>query len=200
MTDSPQIVEVSLLPADDGSDDGPERRPRRRSPLVGVLAGAIVLALVAAGVLASTVWRDRTRSDGQADAVALVEQYTSAFDAHDLTALRATLSDEATFSSGEDLYLPLVGPFSDRQLDDFYRSMFRADVHLTTDGPVQVTGTGPYRVVVVQTVHYTIAGVHETEQAVSLFTLLQLQDRPVVLDHVWWRPPSPQAPSMLWAQ
>jgi hypothetical protein len=45
-----------------------------------------------------------------------------------------------------------------------------------------------------------VAGVSVTEQGVSLFTLVQLQDRPVILEHLWWRPLASQAPSMLWAQ
>jgi hypothetical protein len=165
-----------------------------------VLAGALVLALGAAGVLGWMRWHDHSRTDGQVDAVALVEQYTAALDAHDLMGLRDTLADQASFSAGEHLASPVVGPFSGKELDDFYGSLFRARVSLTTDGPMQVTGTGPYHVVAVQTVRYTVAGVDVTERAVSLFTLLQRQDRPVILEHVWWRPLAAQAPSMLWAR
>lgn len=208
MADSGEIVEASLLPPDDGSDEGsdggsgttPDLRPQRRPPLVVILAGALVLALAVAGVLGWTLWRDRSRTDGQADAVALVEQYTAALDAHDMTGLRATLADQASFSGGEHLASPVVGPFSGKQLDDFYESLFRAGVRITSDGPMQVTGKGPYHVVAVQTVHYTVAGVAVTEQAVSLFTLLQLRDRLVILEHEWWRPLSAQGPSMVWAQ
>ena len=200
MADSAEILEVSLLPADDGSDDAPGRGSRRPPPLVVVLAGALVLALAAAGILGWRLWHEGSRTDGQVDAVALVEEYTAALDAHDLTGLRATLADQASFSGGEHLASPVVGPFSGKELDDFYGSLFRAGIRVTTDGPMQLTGTGPYHVVAVQTVRYTVAGVDVTEQAVSLFTLLQLQDRPVILEHVWWRPLVPKAPSMLWAR
>ena len=188
MGDSAEIIEASLLPADDGSEEAADRAPHRRSPLVDVLAGALVLALAAAALLGRTIWRDRSLTDGQAQAVALVEQYTAALDAHDVRGLRTTLADQASFSSGERLASPVVGPFSGKELDDFYGSLFRAGIRVTTDGPVQVTGTGPYHVVAVQTVRYSVAGVAVTEQAVSLFTLVQLRDRPVILEHVWWRP------------
>jgi hypothetical protein len=161
--------------------------------------GALVLALVAAGILGWMLWHD-PRSRGQADAVAVVEQYTAAFDTHDLTGIHETLAEQAGFAGGEHLASPVVGPFTGKELDDFYRSLFSAGVHLTTDGPMQVTGNGPYHVTVVQTVRYKAAGIAVTEQAVSLYTLLQLQDRPVILEHVWWRPLAAQAPSVLWAQ
>jgi len=34
----------------------------------------------------------------------------------------------------------------------------------------------------------------------SLFTIVQLQDGPAILQHVWWHPLAAQAPSMLWAR
>ena len=200
MADSAEIVEASLLPADDGSDDAPGPGRRRPPTLVVVLAGALVVALVAAGTLAWMLWHGASRSDRQAAVVALVEEYTASFDAHDLPGVRATLADGASFSAGEHLDDPVVGPHRGKDLDDFYGSMFRAQVHLTTDGPVHVTGNGPYRVVAVQTVRYSVAGVAVTEQGVSLFSLVQLQDRPVILEHLWWRPLAAQGPSMLWAQ
>jgi len=129
-----------------------------------------------------------------------VEQYTAALDAHDLAAMRATMMDRASFSGGEHFDQLVIGPFSGKELDDFYESLFRAGVRVTTDEPVQVTGNGPYRVAAVQTVHYTVAGVAVTEQAMSLFTLLQQQDGPLILEHVWWRPLAAKAPSMLWAR
>jgi hypothetical protein len=197
------ILEVSLLPADDGSGEpGEPGEPgsRRRPRAVAVLAAALVVALAVAGVLAWRLWHAQDRPGGQEEAVAVVERYTEAFDAHDLEGLRETLADQAAFSAGEHLDQQVVGPFSGKELDDFYTSLFRSDVHLTTDGPVQVTGNGPYRVVAVQTVRYTVAGVAVTEQAMSLYTLLQLPDRPVILEHVWWRPLAAHAPSMLWAR
>jgi hypothetical protein len=200
MADSAEIFEVSLLPADDGSDDSADPGPPRRPPLVAVLAVALALAVAVAGVLAWKLWHDQARPDGQEEAAAVVQRYTEAFDAHDLQGMRETLADRAAFSGGEHLDQSVVGPFTGRELDDFYRSLFRAGVRLTTDGPVQVTGTGPYRVVAVQTFRYTVAGVQVTEQATSLFTLLQLQDGAVILEHVWWRPLAAQAPSMLWAR
>jgi hypothetical protein len=200
MADSAEILEASLLPADDGSDEAPEPGPRRRPPLVAVLAGALVLALAAAGVLGWTVWRDRSRSLGQADAVALVEQYTSALDSHDLPGLHETLADQASFAGGEHVTQPVIGPFSGKELDAFYGSLFRVGVRVTTDSPMQVTGKGPYQVVAVQTVRYTTAGIDVSEHGVSLFTLQQLQDRPVILEHVWWRPLSAHAPSLLRAR
>jgi hypothetical protein len=203
MADSAESLEVSLLPADDDSDGPGEAAgggPRRRPPLVAVLAVALALAVAAAGVLGWMLWHAEARPDRQEEAVALVQRYTEAFDAHDLEGLRETLADRAAFAGGEHLERPIVGPFRGQELDDFYRSLFRSQVRLTTDGPVQVTGTGPYRVVAVQTVRYTVAGVRVTEQATSLFTLLQLPDRAVILEHVWWRPLAAQAPSMLWAR
>ena len=200
MADSAEILEVSLLPADDGSDDDPDPGPRRRPPLVAVLAGALVLALAAAGVLGWALWRDRSRTDGQADAIALVEQYTAALDAHDLAGIHASLVDGASLSGGENLDQPVIGPFSGKELDGFYQALFRSGIRVTTDGPLQVTGNGPYRVVAVQTVRYTVAGVAVTEQGMSLFTLLQLQDGPLIRQHVWWRPLAAKAPSMLWAR
>jgi hypothetical protein len=200
MADSAEILEVSLLPADDGSEEAPHPGPRRPPPLVVLLAGAVVLALAAAGVLGWALWRDRSRTDGQADAVALVEQYTTALDAHDMAGMRATMMDRASFSGGEHFDQLVVGPFSGKELDDFYQSLFRAGVRVTTDAPPQVTGNGPYRVAAVQTVRYTVAGVAVTEQAMSLFTLLQQQDGPLILEHVWWRPLAAKAPSMLWAR
>jgi hypothetical protein len=198
MADSAEILEASLLPPDDGSENAPDPRPRR-PPLVVLLAAALVLAL-AAGVLGRALWRDRGLTDGQADAVSVVEQYTAALDAHDLTGMRATMADQASFSGGDHVSSPVVGPFFGKELDGFYASLFQAGVRLTTDGPVQVTGKGPFHVVAVQTVRYTVAGVAVTEQGVSLFTLVQLPDRPVILEHVWWRPLAARAPSMLWAR
>lgn len=200
MADPAETLEVSLLPAEDGSDDSGDPGPRRRPPLVAVLAAALAVAVVAAGVLGWRLWHEQARPGTQEEAVAVVERYTEAFDAHDLEGIRETLADRAAFSGGEHLEQHVVGPFTGKDLDDFYTSLFRAGVHLTTDGPVQVTGTGPYRVVAVQTVRYTVAGVPVTEQAMSLFTLLQLPDRAVILEHVWWRPLPAQAPSMLWAR
>jgi hypothetical protein len=198
MADSAEILEASLLPPDDGSDEPGSRAGR--PVLVAVLAAVLAVALAAVAVLAVQLWRGPARSDGQAEAEAAVALYTQAFDRHDLAALRATLADQAEFAGGENLDQPVIGPFRGRELDDFYGSLFRAGVRLTTDGPVQVTGSGPYRVVAVQTVRYTVAGVPVTEQATSLFTLLQLRDRTVILEHVWWRPVAAQAPSMLWAR
>jgi hypothetical protein len=150
--------------------------------------------------MAWRLWHEQARPGGQEEAVAVVQRYTEAFDAHDLEGMRETLADRAAFSGGEHLTQATMGPFTGRELDDFYRSLFGAGVRVTTDGPVQVTGEGPYRLVAVQTVRYTVAGVNVTEQATSLFTLLQLQDRAVILEHVWWRPLAAQAPSMLWAR
>ena len=200
MADPAETIEVSLLPADDGSDDSSGPRPRRWPPLVAVLAVALALALLVAAVFAWRLWHAEARPDRQEEAVAVVERYTEAFDAHDLEGLRETLADRAAFSGGEHLRQPVIGPFTGKELDDFYSSLFRSQVRLTTDGPVQITGNGPYRVVAVQTVRYTVAGVPVTEQATSLFTLLQLEDRAVILEHVWWRPLAAQAPSMLWAR
>jgi hypothetical protein len=200
MAESAEILEVSLLPAEDGSDGAPAPRSRRRPPLVPVLAAALVLALAATAILGWRLWHDGTRTDAQADAVAVVEQYTASLDAHDLAGMRATMADRASFSGGEHFDQLVVGPFSGKELDDFYQSLFRAGVRVTTDAPPQVTGNGPYRVAALQTVRYTVAGVAVKEQAVSLFTLLQLQDGPVILEHVWWRPLAPKAPSMLWAR
>ncbi|HYY10033.1 MAG TPA: hypothetical protein VE781_03800 [Kineosporiaceae bacterium] len=200
MADPAETLEVTLLPADDGSD-GPvtDVRPRRPS-LVVVLAGALVVALVAAGLAGWQLWRDRSLPGDQAEAAETVEAYTRSFDGHDLAALRSTLADQGSFSGGENLDQPVMGPFSGRELDDFYTHLFGADVHLTTDGPPQVTGTGPYRVAVLQTVHYVVKGVPVTEQAVSLFTLIRVEDRPVIVSHVWWRPLAAKTPSMLWAR
>jgi hypothetical protein len=200
MAEPAEILEASLLPADDGSGDPPDLPPRRRPALVAALAGALVLVLAVTGGLAWTWLHDRSSSGGQADAVAVVEQYTASFDAHDLTGMRATLADQASFSAGDRLDQQAVGPFSGKELDDFYSSMFRAGIRIRTDEPMQVTGQGPYRVVAVQTVHYTVAGISVTEQAMSLFTLVQLQNGPLILQHVWWRPLATQAPSMQWAR
>jgi len=200
MADSAEILEVSLMPEDGDSDEAAGPGPRRRPPLAVVLAVALALAVAVAGVLAWRLWHEQARPGGQEEAVAVVERYTEAFDAHDLEGMRETLADRAAFSGGEHLDQSTVGPFTGKELDDFYRSLFRAGVRVTTDGPVQVTGQGPYRVVAVQTVRYTVAGVQVNEQATSLFTLLQLQDRAVILEHVWWRPLAAQAPSMLWAR
>lgn len=199
MADSAEILEASLLPPDDGAETAPDPRPRRRPPLVVLLAAALVLAL-AAGVLGWALWRDRGLTDGQADAISVVEQYTAALDTHDLAGMRATMSDGASFSAGKRLSAPVVGPFSGKELDAFYGSLFGAGVRLTTEGPAQVTGQGPYQVAAVQTVRYTVAGVAVTEQGVSLFTLVQLADRPVILEHLWWRPLGAQGPSMLWTR
>ncbi len=200
MADPAETIEVLLLPADDGSDESPDPGPRRRPPLVAVLAVALALALVVTALFAWRLWRAEARPDRQEEAVAVVERYTQAFDAHDLESLRATLAERASFSGGEHLRQPIIGPFTGKELDAFYRSLFRSEVRLATDGPVQVTGDGPYRVVAVQTVKYTVAGVPVSEQATSLFTLLQVRDRTVILEHVWWRPLAAQAPSMLWAR
>jgi hypothetical protein len=201
MADPAETLEVSLLPADgpgDAAED--DAGPRRRPGLVALLAAALVVALAAAGVLGWVVWRDRHLPGEQEAVAATVELYTRSFDQHDLTTLRTTLGERAEFSGGEHLDQPVVGAYSGTQLDDFYRSMFRAGVRLRSDGPPQVTGKGPYRVAVLQTVDYTVAGVPVTEQAVSLYTVIQLRDRPVITEHVWWRPLAATAPSMLWAR
>jgi hypothetical protein len=200
MADPAEILEISLMPGDDDADEAPGPGTRRRLPLVPVLAAALALALAVSGAMAWRLWHEQARPGGQEEAVAVVQRYTEAFDAHDLEGMRETLADRAAFSGGEHLTQATMGPFTGRELDDFYRSLFRAGIRVTTDGPVQVTGQGPYRVVAVQTVRYTVAGVKVTEQATSLFTLLQLQDRAVILQHVWWRPLAAQAPSMLWAR
>jgi hypothetical protein len=201
MAEPAEILEVTLLPADDDPGGAPaDPGPGGRPSLVLILGAALVLAVAVAAVLGWRLLHVDARPGGQEEAVAVVERYTEAFDAHDLEGLRETLADRASFSGGEHLDQQTVGPFSGQELDDFYKSLFRSEVRLTTDGPLQVTGTGPYRVVAVQTVRYTVAGVAVTEQAMSLFTLLQLPDRVVILEHVWWRPLAAQGPSMLWAR
>lgn len=200
MAEPGEIVEVTLLPADDGSDPEQQEQRRRRLSLVVVLAAALALALVALGVLGVQRWRDEQLTAGQEAAVTAVGRYTDGFDRHDLAAIRGVLADQASFAAGEHLGSVIMGPFRGAELDDFYRSIFRADVHLVTDGPVQVTGTGPWHVSTLQTVTYTVAGVPVTEQAVSLYTLLDRQDSPVVIEHFWLRPLATQVPSMLWAR
>ncbi len=199
MTDPAEALEISLLPEDDASEE-PEGSGAGRRSLVVVLAAALVVALAVAGGLGVTLWRDRVLPGKQDQVAAVVDLYTRSFDQHDLGTLRTTLADRGSFASGENLAQPAIGPLRGQELDEFYRGLFRAKVQLSSDGPPQITGSGPYRVAVKQTVRYTVAGVAVTEQAVSLFTVLQLRDRPVILEHVWWRPLAAQAPSMLWSQ
>jgi hypothetical protein len=51
-----------------------------------------------------------------------------------------------------------------------------------------------------QRMRYTVYGVDVVEQGVSLFTLIDIDGRPKVYEHFWWRPYPARAPSILWTQ
>jgi hypothetical protein len=187
-------IEGAILPADD-EEPPPGRRPRR---LVVGLAAALAVALVLAAVLAVRLYRDEHLGGGQAGARDVVERYTAALDRHDLDGVRATSLDQASFTESESLRWPMLGPASYQERDDLFRRLFAADLRLRSSGAVQVVGDGPYRVSVRQTVHYTVAGITVDEDGMSLLTVVDRPDGPVVTEHIWWRLPHPPKPSMAW--
>jgi hypothetical protein len=93
---------------------------------------------------------------------------------------------------------PMLGPFTRDDRDAFFTRLFAADLRLRSTGPVTVAGDRTYRVAVRQTVHYVVAGIDVDEDGMSLFTVVDLPQGPVITDHIWWRLPRPPKPSMVW--
>jgi hypothetical protein len=189
-------VEGSILPP--GADDPPPPRPR--SGLVVALAAALAIAIVAAGVLAVRLYRAEHLDGGQASARDLVERYTVAVDRHDLDGVHVATLDQASFTEAESLRSPMLGPYTRDDRDAFFVRLFAADVRLRSTAPPTVVGDGPYRVAVRQTVHYVVAGIDVDEEGMSLFTVVDSPQGPLISDHVWWRLPRPPKPSMAWIE
>jgi hypothetical protein len=49
-------------------------------------------------------------------------------------------------------------------------------------------------------VHYVVAGIDVDEEGMSLFTVVDSPQGPLISDHVWWRLPRPPKPSMAWIE
>jgi hypothetical protein len=187
-------VEGWILPPDDAQPAPPPRRSR----LVAGLAVALALVLAIAGVLAVRLYGAEQLGDGQAGARDVVERYTSALDRHDLDAVHSLTLDQASFTEAETLGSPMLGPFTRDDRDAFFTRAFAAGLRLRSTGPASVVGNGTYRVAVRQSVHYVAEGVEVDEDGMSLFTVVDRPDGPVITDHVWWRLPRPPKPSMAW--
>jgi len=128
----------------------------------------------------------------------VVERYTSALDRHDLDAVHSLTLDQASFTEAETLGSPMLGPFTRDDRDAFFTRAFAAGLRLRSTGPVTVVGNGTYRVAVRQSVHYVAEGIDVDEDGMSLFTVVDRPEGPLITDHVWWRLPRPPKPSMAW--
>jgi hypothetical protein len=187
-------IEGSVLPADDEEPPPPRRRPR----LVAGLAVALAIAVAIGGVLALRLYRNEHLGSGPARARDVVELYTSALDRHDLDGLHSLTLDQASFTEAESLGSPILGPFTRDDRDAFFTRLFAAHLRLRSTGAATVAGEGTYRVAVRQTVHYVAAGIAVEEDGMSLFTVVDRPEGPLISDHVWWRLPRPPKPSMAW--
>lgn len=191
-------VEGWILPADDEPPEPARVRRSRRVRLVPVLVVALVVAVGVAAVLGVRLYRADRLDVRQAAARDAVERYTAALDRHDLAGVRGVTTDQASFTQSEELRWPMLGPVTRQDRDALFGRLFAAGLRLRSTGAPQVVGEGPYRVAVPQTVHYVVAGITVDEAGMSLFTVVDRPEGPLVTDHVWWRLPHLPKPSMAW--
>jgi hypothetical protein len=180
---------------------GPEVEfgPSGRRLLPPGLRARAWLALVglAVALLAAQLWREHRQSAPEREAAIAIEAYTEAWSAHDADAVRAAMASGSTFASGESLEHPLFS-VTGGQLDSLLDGMFEANVSLETTGRVSVVGDGPARASVPQRFRYQINGLNVVEDGVSLYSLVVVNGKLKISQHVWWRPQNPQYPSMRW--
>jgi hypothetical protein len=160
---------------------------------------ALAVTLAVAVALAGTLAVQRRTAPEHEDAVRAVDRYTAAWNTRDPDAVLRAMTYEGTFTAGDSLARPLIGPLHRDELPQFLRRLMAASVSLRTTGEPEVVGSGPWRVAVRQTVHYEVRGVPVDEEALSLFVVVVDDGRPTVRNHVWWRPQTP-LPSMRWAE
>lgn len=188
------------------SDDPPVREsPPRRLPSAWLpsawrLKAALVVALLTIAALTVVIYLDHRRTDVERAVDAAIEAYTAAWNAHDRPALLATMGPSATFATGESLEHPLfTGAANGPEFAQLLDSLFRASVSLKTVGPVTVVVERFWRASVPQRYRYEVHGLTVVEDGVSLYTLVDVDGRLKISQHVWWRPLAPRSPSMLWA-
>jgi len=160
----------------------------------------LTLAVAVALALAGALYLTQRQSDDEREITAAIERYTTAWNSHDVAAVRAAMYSGGTFSasdniSHEALFLAPWGP----ELDRVLTALFAANVKLETRGRVIFAGDST-RASVVQRFSYTVYGLRAVEQGISQYTLSRAERGPglKIVQHVWWRPRVPSAPSMLW--
>jgi hypothetical protein len=161
-----------------------------------MLALAVTIALVLAGALYVT----QRQSDDERAVSAAIARYTAAWNAHDVSAVRAAMFPGGTFAASDNIVHEAMleagwGP----ELDGVLTSLFDAKVTLETRGRVLVAGDST-RASVVQRFSYTVYGLRVIEDGISHFTLSPAERGPglKIVQHLWWRPRVPASPSMLW--
>jgi hypothetical protein len=160
---------------------------------------ALVLAVLTAVGLAGWIWVDGHRTGAERRAVEAVIAYLDAWNAHDANGVRVAMAPRGGFGAGDNIRRPLivagVGPELNRLLD----SVFAAGGSLESTGRIEVQRPNTQKITVPQRLRYSVFGVDVVEDGVSMFTLVEIDGRPKVYEHFWWRPYPAKAPSMLWA-
>lgn len=193
--DRPVIVYGSASPIDARPDIVEPPAPPGVRGLRWALAAACALIVVLGGYIGL----DHRRPDSERAAVTAVTAYLAAWNAHDAAALRAAMAPRGAFLAGDTFHLPTINVAVGPALDSLLDAMFAAQVSLETTGRVEVQGDHQH-VTVPQRLRYRAYGVDVAEDGVSLFTLIDIDGRPKVAEHMWWRPYPARAPSMLWTQ
>ena len=113
----------------------PEAAPveHHRSALVWWLAGGLALALLAVIGLGAWVYTDHHQSTAQRDAVAAVTAYTDAVNAHDMAAVKAAQTIDATWVSVAGGAV-VDGPYAGQALVDQETSWISEGLTLETLG------------------------------------------------------------------
>jgi hypothetical protein len=198
MSDAHEI-DLDRPPRAAGEAGRPEPAPAAAAGTRG-LRVALVLAVLTAVGLGGWIWVDNRRTGAERGAVEAVIAYLDAFNAHDANGVRNAMAPRGGFGAGDNVRRPFivagVGPELNRLLD----AVFAADGSLESTGRIEVQSPDALKITVQQRMSYTVYGVDVVEQGVSLFTLIEVDGRPKVYEHFWWRPYPARAPSILWTQ
>jgi hypothetical protein len=161
---------------------------------------ALALAVTVAVVLAGALYRIQRQSDDERAVTAAIAAYTAAWNAHDVSAVRATMFPGCTFSASDNIrHEPMFTAEWGPDLDGALTKLFGANLTLETRGRVLMAGDST-RASVTQRFRYTVYGLNVVEDGISHYTLSPAPSGTGlrIAQHVWWRPKVPASPSMLW--
>lgn len=194
-------VTVYTPDADDQPAPPPDGKPRDPAGTIRRLKIALAAAVAVAVALAGALFVVQHRSAQEQLVTDAIEAYTRAWNAHDVKAVRRALAANGTFSASDNLErVPIFTAYTGPELERVLGKLFAAGARLETTSRVLIAGDHTTRASVAQKFHYTVYGLPVAEDGLSQFTLTAAEngDGLVVAQHMWWRPRTPDYPSMLW--